>query len=829
MIGFGGRSIDELSVGYECDVDRTTGASTLRIPIPLPPGRNGFGPSFALSYTSGGGNSPFGAGWALNGLPTIGIDMREHVPRWDGSDGYQLSGDELVPWLEFDGVKWKPRGFIHGDWSVAFLLSRTGGSQLRVEKWVHRTTGRIHFRTRDARNALTVFGARADGRSRISDPNDESRTFVWLPEVQLDSTGNAVWFEYEPETLEGVDRSTPFERRRPALAQRYLKRVRYGNAQPAILTDDVVAGTLPPGVRWCFQGVFDYGDHSHAEIPQSMPDRAWLARLDSFSTCRPGFEIRTYRLCRRILSFHDFDELGGNPTLTGALLLTHNEDAAGSTLSEITFVGHRLDAGVHSSRSLPPLRMTYAGPFVAPAFVAAPVETQRNAPAGLAARRYTFVDLFGEGLPGILEESERAWFYKSNEGNGNFGDQTLVVERPATRRSTWAFGDVNHDGNTDLSQLSGRMAGLFSHDRDKRRWSGFRPFEALPHVEGIQRAQWVDLNGDGRPDIVIPKGDRLAWFASDGDGFANPVESTLPITTLPGVAEDPRLELFFADMNGDGLVDLVCVGNGRVEYWPSMGNGHFGESVLLEGSPRFASEDEFDPVRLRFIDLDGSGTADIIYLGRGEVSVWHNSSGNRLTAGPKLRSLPYLDSVSTIGVLDFLGDGRPCLVWSTPLPGRETSLYYLPLAAVERPRLLLSVDDSLGQETQFTYSSSASHYLRDQHAGEPWTTHLPSHMPVVDQREVRDAIGGTLSRQRFEYRDGFYDGVVRQFRGFGRVDVYDLEAGAPGPEPGITASAPSLVRTWNHVGTAMQKPLYRAYAGTPICLCCNRTSLRAWN
>src|SRR6185436_9438110 len=225
------------------------------------------------------------------------------------------------------------------------------------------------------------------------------------------------------------------------------------------ITDDVVAGTLPPGVRWCFQGVFDYGDHSQLEIPQSIPDRAWPARLDPFSTCRPGFEIRTYRLCRRILSFHDFDELGVGPTLTGALVLTHNEDAAGSTLREITFVGHRLDAGVHSSRSLPPLRMTYAGPFVAPTFVAAPVETQRNAPAGLAPRRY-----------------------------GNFGDQRLVVERPATRRSAWAFGDVNHDGNTDLSQQSGRMAGLFSHDRDMRRWSGFRPFDALPHVEGIQRA-----------------------------------------------------------------------------------------------------------------------------------------------------------------------------------------------------------------------------------------------------------------------------------------------------------------------------------------------------
>lgn len=813
MIEFGGRSIEELSTGHQCEVDRTTGAATLRVPVPLPPGRNGFGPSFVLTYTSGGGNSPFGAGWALTGLPTIGIDTREHVARWDGSDVYQLSGDELVPWLTLDGAKWKPRGFVNPDWSVAFLRSRTGGPQLRVEKWVHRTSGRVHFRTRDARNTVTIFGARPDGHSRITDPNDSTRTFVWLPEVQRDSVGNAIWFEYEPETLDRVDRATPFERRAPSLAQRYLKRIRYGNAQPVTLTDEIVAGTLPPGVRWCFQGVFDYGDHSAPAIPQAAPDRPWLTRLDPFTTCRPGFEIRTYRLCRRILSFHDFDELGAGPTLTGALVLTYDEDVAGSMLREITFVGHRRDGAAQTSRALPPLRMTYAGPFVAPTFVPAPVETQRNAPAGFAANHHSFVDLFGDGLPGIVTESERAWFYKPNEGNGRFGEQTLVIEKPQTRRGAWIFGDVDRDGNTDLSQLSGRLAGLFSHDRDSRSWDGFRPFGALPHVEGIKRAQWVDLNGDGRPDIVIPKGGSLSWFASDGDGFAAPVEVTIPAPAFPIVAEDPMLDLFFADMNGDGLVDLVRVGNGRVEYWPSLGNGRFGESVLFEGSPRFAPEDEFDTGRLRFIDLDGSGTTDIIYLGRGEVSIWHNASGNSITPGPRLRGLPYFDSVSTIGVLDFLGDGRPCLVWSTPLPGLESSIEYLPLAAVERPRQLLSVDDSLGQETRFTYSSSATHYLRDQRLGTPWTTRLPNHMSVVDQFEVRDTIGNTLSVQRFEYHDGFYDGLERQFCGFGRVDVYDVAVGATGPEPGVTVPARSLVRTWTHVGTATRHPPFNAYAG----------------
>src|SRR5205807_2451577 len=125
--------------------------------------------------------------------------------------------------------------------------------------------------------------------------------------------------------------------------------------------------------------------------------------------------------------------------------------------------------------------------------------------------------------------------------------------------------------------------------------------------------------------------------------------------------------------------------------------------------------------RLRFVDLDGSGTTDLVYLGRGEVTCWINAAGNRLVPGPQLAGLPYLDNLSTVNVLDFLGDGRACLVWSSPLPGREGPLEYLPLTPADQPRLLLSVDDSLGRRTHLTYSSSATHYLRDVASGRGWS------------------------------------------------------------------------------------------------------------
>src|SRR4051812_5210042 len=165
----GGRDVADLSLGHRAEVDMQTGAAVLHVPVPVPPGRDGFAPALTLQYASGGGNSPCGVGWELASLPAIRVDARLHVPRWDGTDGYQLGGDELVPWLERDAGAWVPRGWVDGAFSVAFFRMRRGSTRVRIEKWVHVPTGRVHFRTRDQGGVLTVYGARPGAAARLAD------------------------------------------------------------------------------------------------------------------------------------------------------------------------------------------------------------------------------------------------------------------------------------------------------------------------------------------------------------------------------------------------------------------------------------------------------------------------------------------------------------------------------------------------------------------------------------------------------------------------------------------------------------------------------------
>ena len=103
--------------------------------------------------------------------------------------------------------------------------------------------------------------------------------------------------------------------------------------------------------------------------------------------------------------------------------------------------------------------------------------------------------------------------------------------------------------------------------------------------------------------------------------------------------------IFLADMSGDGLTDIVRVRNGEICYWPNLGYGRFGAKVTMDRAPRFDREDAFDPKRIRLADIDGSGTADILYVGRDGVRVWFNQSGNACSAPTLLAVFPAADAL----------------------------------------------------------------------------------------------------------------------------------------------------------------------------------------
>ena len=155
-------------------------------------------------------------------------------------------------------------------------------------------------------NITTWYGKTTE--SRITDPADPSRIFSWMICQSHDDKGNVISYQYKAEDYTGVDLSQANESNRSDVtrsANRYVKNVFYGNRTP-YFPDLTAAAPVPLPADWCFQLVFDYGEHNLlAPLPLDT-GQPWICRPDSFSSYRPTFEVRTYRLCRRALMFHHF-------------------------------------------------------------------------------------------------------------------------------------------------------------------------------------------------------------------------------------------------------------------------------------------------------------------------------------------------------------------------------------------------------------------------------------------------------------------------------------------------------------------------------------------
>ena len=244
--------------------------------------------------------------------------------------------------------------------------------------------------------------------------------------------------------------------------------------------------------------------------------------------------------------------------------------------------------------------------------------------------------------------------------------------------------DLAGEGHLDLVQYDGPMAGF--HERTLRRRLGrFHAVQVLPNINTKDpNLRFVDITGDGHPDILISEDTVFTWYESLAkDGFAPATRSPKSWDEEKGprlVFSDPTQSIFLADMVGDGLSDIVRIRYGEVCYWPNLGYGRFGAKVTMGNAPVFESPDLFDPRRIHLADIDGSGNSDIIYVGHDGISLYFNQSGNFWSPPHRLSHFPRVDSLTSIAAMDLLGNGTACLVWSSPL-----ALGRAPAHALHRP------------------------------------------------------------------------------------------------------------------------------------------------
>jgi hypothetical protein len=295
-------------------------------------------------------------------------------------------------------------------------------------------------------------------------------------------------------------------------------------------------------------------------------------------------------------------------------------------------------------------------------------------------------DVNGDGMADIVGFGDAGVYISLATGGGAFAalQFKLAAFNPAQGwTSDDAFhrelADVNGDGMADIVGFGG--AGVYvslatgggNFATPEFKLAAFNAANGWTSDDAFHR-ELADVNGDGMADIVgfgIP-GVKVA-LATGGGNFATPEVKLAAFNPANGWTSQDAFHRELADINGDHMADIVGFGNGGVYVSLATGGGNFApfriDIAAFNPAHGWTSNDQF-PRELA--DVNHDGMADIIGFGNGGVYVAAATGGGHFA--PVIVDIPAFnpvhgwtsDNVFLREVADVNSDGNADIVGFGP-------------------------------------------------------------------------------------------------------------------------------------------------------------------
>lgn len=240
----------------------------------------------------------------------------------------------------------------------------------------------------------------------------------------------------------------------------------------------------------------------------------------------------------------------------------------------------------------------------------------------------------------LLAYSTKA-FKVTFAGNGvAFNTATLVrtknVSSGASPRSVRTV-DFDGDGKTDLvtSNQSGGTLAIFRNTSTSATDSFAAKIELIAGT-GVFKICTGDLNGDGKPDMVV---------SNNNSGNAGAISIFRNTSTSGNISFGPKIDssigngplgLAIADLDGDGKPE-VLVAAGNSGYISVFKNTSVNDSISFAAKINVSNSGHADNILVR--DIDGDGKPDLVAsnFSSSSISVYRNTSttGN-ISFAPKV-------------------------------------------------------------------------------------------------------------------------------------------------------------------------------------------------
>ena len=708
-------------VGENVEMNPNMGSMSHSVSIMTPAGFPGVSPNLGLSYNSGAGASTVGIGWMMD-TPHIERMTYRGLPEYTTDDDFTAGGDTQLVLLPGSN----PRTY-RARYEKGFVRYR----------WHDAPDGREGYWTAEYPDgAVGYFGADAEGALVPSARVGQSEgTFRYMLVEKVDVYGHTLRYTYQKSGEVALLRNIGYVFTEGDDTPRYSVSFQYQDRED--------------------ETGFDYLSDAKGGFNELLTQR--LASINVFS----GSE----RIRRYELSYERYADSGGF-----------------TRLRQVQMLG--LDGSpypvVHSfsySQALGGVCEEDCGePFV--------VE-MGNIGVNLGVGRATLLDINGDSLPDLINTTnDGAHTFLLNEpsedGSSRFASTPVTSAVPEATGSGFRLGtpyvhvlDTNGDGFTDLLHA---QTGRILINRGNGDWEQGMTTDpgAVTDVIGadfnadegeLRTIRFLDYDNDKKIDLLRSTRTETSVFRNRGlDGFEEDDEVE-PLGY--GIQAD---QIQFTDMNGDGLLDAVKLNVGGLRYKLNYGWGRWGEEVEVLGLPIGESELELAALE----DMNGDGLSDLVVVVGSTVKLAISRNGERFSDITTLTSdrvgdaIPQRDATTTVLYADMNGNGSSDVVWLSA-QGDATYLELFPV----RPNQLARIENGLGSVTDITYGTSVQHMARDG-GWEAWAHRLPHPMLVVDSIDRYDLLTNVHEVTEYQYHDGFYDGVEKQFRGYARVEAFSI-------------------------------------------------------
>jgi len=236
----------------------------------------------------------------------------------------------------------------------------------------------------------------------------------------------------------------------------------------------------------------------------------------------------------------------------------------------------------------------------------------------------TALDFNNDGFLDIVATDARdTTMLLLNNGDGTFTDVAGMSGLGYTERPHTAIGvDYDNDGDVDIyiPDWPPRPNHLYRNNGD----GAFTDVAAEAGIASgeIHSAYFVDLNGDGFPDLIAPNsdtGDPSVLFINNRDGTFR------DITAESGIRHPPARThaMLCADFDYDGDMDVFMPdGGGNSLFFENLGDGTFREitsQVGLSGVPYSKGS--------TVLDYDNDGDLDICLAVNGSPNLLYANDG----------------------------------------------------------------------------------------------------------------------------------------------------------------------------------------------------------